>query len=181
MTFTSDSPGGKTRGSNKPAFVCLASLTENKDGAPTRPSDQRRAGGPQSDAPVAGELQRGLPAPTQAGRPRRHRRPLARLQPAPVEVRAHALKEHHLHAVVNQRAFLHIAASVPCRPPNYEAINNRRESRRAGDLRRSSSSGEEAEAAGCDLNLAPVGAAGLAPRRARSTLNCQKMCKERRR
>lgn len=60
------------KGFNNPA-LCLASLSENKDGAPTPSCDQRRVGSSQSEVSVSGELQRKLPAPTQAGHSRRDR------------------------------------------------------------------------------------------------------------
>lgn len=59
-------------------------------------------------------------------------------------------------------ARLHIALSVPCHPPNYEAINHQQESRLTSPKESASvqkllavAAVQKTKAAGCDLNLTP--------------------------
>ena len=66
--------------------VVLASLTENKDGVPTSPCDQSRAGSSQDKVSVTGELQHQLPAPPQTSDFRGDHWALARPRPTPLEV-----------------------------------------------------------------------------------------------
>lgn len=70
------------------ALVVLASLTENKDRAPTCSCDQRGVGSSQDEVSFTGELQHKLPAPPQTSDFRRDHWPLAGSQPTPLEVGA---------------------------------------------------------------------------------------------
>lgn len=86
-------------------LVVLASLTENKDRAPTCSRDRRRVVSSQDEVPFTGELQYKLPAPPQTSDFRGDNWPLARPQRIPMEVCSCSAKERCLHDIITWYPF----------------------------------------------------------------------------
>lgn len=92
LTFRIEVMAGQT-------LLVLASLTENKDRAPTCSCDQQRVGSSQDKVPFSGELQYQLPAPPQTSGFGGDNWPLARPQRTPMEVCPCSSEQHSLHII----------------------------------------------------------------------------------